>query len=309
MVSLLPLNAELQKVANNELGEVPSRLADDLEALRQWLRLQPHLKARDDDQFLVQFLRGCKFSLERAKEKIDLYFSLKSQYPEMMNVTNVDDRKFREVHRLGCFQPLPIPLNGNGARIVVFRFDYPVNKYSIDDILQAGIAMHEVLMMHDPYAGIHGLIYIIDYGHATASHYLQLTPNFCKKLVSFLEKSMPLRIKSLYYINTAAAAQQFFKILIPFFSEKMQKRLHVMGHKLDEMLKDLPAQYLPKDYGGDLPSVQELAAEYDKTWDNNREFFRANAYYGTDEKLRPGKPLDIDGLFGVGGSFRKLNVD
>ncbi|XP_075167487.1 clavesin-2-like [Haematobia irritans] len=208
-----------------------------------------------------------------------------------------------------CFQPLPKPLNETGPRIVVFRFDYPVDKYSIDDILQAGIAMHEVLIMEDPYACIHGLIYIIDYDHATASHYLQLTPNFCKKLVSFLEKSMPLRIKSLYYINTGTAAQQFFKILIPFLSEKMQKRLHVMGHNLDKMRQDLPPQYLPKDYGGELPSVQELAAEYDKTWDKYREFFRANANYGTDEKLRPGKPLDIDGLFGVGGTFRKLNVD
>ncbi|XP_075167488.1 alpha-tocopherol transfer protein-like [Haematobia irritans] len=101
MVSIIPLSEHLQNIAINELGEVPSRLSDDLFALRQWLKHQPHLRARDDDQFLVQFLRGCKYSLEIAKEKLDLYFSLKSKYPEMMNMTNVDDQKFRQVHRLG----------------------------------------------------------------------------------------------------------------------------------------------------------------------------------------------------------------
>lgn len=74
-------------------------------------------------------------------------------------------------------------------------------------------------------------------------------------------------------------------------------------------MKDISAEYLPREYGGDLPSVKELSEEYDKTWDANRAFFKANANYGTDEQLRPGKPLDIDGLFGLGGSFRKLNVD
>lgn len=83
-----------------------------------------------------------------------------------------------------------------------------------------------------------------------------------------------------------------------------------MGHDLTELHRDIPLQYLPQDFGGELPSVEELTAEDDsKLWDDNKDFFKANANYGTDESLRPGKPLDIDGLFGVGGSFRKLNVD
>lgn len=39
-----------------------------------------------DDQWLVAFLRGCKYSLERTKEKLDLYYSLRSTAPEMYNV-------------------------------------------------------------------------------------------------------------------------------------------------------------------------------------------------------------------------------
>jgi len=35
-----------------------------------------------DDDYLLVFLRGCKFSLERTKEKLDMYFSCKTACPE-----------------------------------------------------------------------------------------------------------------------------------------------------------------------------------------------------------------------------------
>ena len=41
-----------------------------------------------DSQFLVAFLRGCKFSLERTKAKMDMYYTLKSALPEFF--TNRD---------------------------------------------------------------------------------------------------------------------------------------------------------------------------------------------------------------------------
>ncbi|XP_013105393.2 clavesin-2 [Stomoxys calcitrans] len=309
MVNVAPLNPELQKIANEELGEVATRISEDLNALREWIKHQPHLKPRQDDQFLIQFLRGCKYSLEKAKDKLDLHFSLKTKYPEMLNVTNVDEPKFREVHNLGCFLELPIPINGCGPRIVVFRFNYPTNKYSIDDIFQPGCAVHELMLLKDPYACICGLSYIVDFGLATASHYMQMTPNFCKKMVSFLEKSMPYRIKSVYYINVTPAAQQFFKILFPFLSEKLRQRIKVLGQDMQELYQYIAPKYLPKDYGGELASLSELAADYNKVWDAHRDFFKENANCGSDESLRPGKPLDIDGLFGVGGSFRKIVVD
>lgn len=90
----------LQKNAE-ALGEVPERLADDLAALKEWIRQQPHLKANTDDQFLVAFLRGCKYSLERAKSKIDKFFTLKTKFPEIFSATDVNDPKFMEIFRLG----------------------------------------------------------------------------------------------------------------------------------------------------------------------------------------------------------------
>lgn len=76
MVNIRPLDPALQQKAIDELNEDPERIPQDLEAFRAWIKKSPHIKARDDDQFLVNFLRGCKYSLEKAKQKFDLYHTL-----------------------------------------------------------------------------------------------------------------------------------------------------------------------------------------------------------------------------------------
>jgi hypothetical protein len=36
-----------------------------------------------DTQWLTTFLRGCKFSLERTKEKLDMFYTLRTALPEI----------------------------------------------------------------------------------------------------------------------------------------------------------------------------------------------------------------------------------
>lgn len=101
MLNIKPLSTPLQKIAQLELGEIPERIPTDLENFKQWIGQQPHLRTCQDDQFLIQFLRGCKYSQERAKEKLDRYYSLMTKYPGIFSVTDVDDAVFRKNHNVG----------------------------------------------------------------------------------------------------------------------------------------------------------------------------------------------------------------
>lgn len=69
--------------------------------LKTWLQQQPHLKANTDDEFLIAFLRGCKYSLEKAKSKIDKFFTLKTKFPELVNVIDFDNDRFKDIFRMG----------------------------------------------------------------------------------------------------------------------------------------------------------------------------------------------------------------
>uniref|UniRef100_A0A1I8MTM3 CRAL-TRIO domain-containing protein n=1 Tax=Musca domestica TaxID=7370 RepID=A0A1I8MTM3_MUSDO len=282
-----PLDSALQKIATEELSEVPSRIAEDLESFKLWIEQQPHLKARTDDQFLIQFLRGCKYSMERAKVKIDLYYTLKTKFPQMFGVYDVDDRQLRRMCRLGCFLPLPQPLHDNGCRLVVSHFNYNTNDFTMEEVIHPGIATTELFTIDDPHACISGIICIIDMSKVTMAHLLQASPLFLKTTVTYVEKSLPLRIKAIYFVNVPLS----------------------YAPTLEELKQHIPLKYLPEYYGGANGSMEDHIKAMDAKLDEYREYFKENAKYGTDESLRLGKSSAGDDLFGCGGSFRKLEVD
>ncbi|KAI8041322.1 hypothetical protein M5D96_005579 [Drosophila gunungcola] len=290
-----PLTPELQKVAIEQLKEDPARLEADLLAFRTWIEQQPHLNPRTEDQYLVAFLRGCKYSLERAKSKIDQFYTLKTKYPEYFRVNSTTEGKFREIHRTGAIIYLPTPLYENGPRIGIWRMGLvPVEKYNMLECMQVAQAIQEIAILEDDYANINGIVFIMDMKGATAGHLFQMTPSMAKKFTVFSEEALPLRLKAQHFINTIAGFEQMFNMFKPMMSKKMQSRLFVHGNKMDLLTEQIPLKYLPAEYGGENGSVPEIVAAVN---------------YGTDESLRPGKPIDFEGLFGIEGSFRKLNVD
>jgi hypothetical protein len=96
-----PLSEALAAKAAVELNEHPDRIQADLDAIREWLKKTPHLRCRQDDQFLVAFLRGCKYRLERVKEKLDMYYTVRSALPEITTNRDPLDPKIRDIIRLG----------------------------------------------------------------------------------------------------------------------------------------------------------------------------------------------------------------
>lgn len=83
----------------------------------------------------------------------------------------------------------------------------------------------------------------------------------------------------------------------------------IYGSNLDKLYEKIPLKYWPKEYGGENGSIPEIIAEWEQKFLSYRDYFIEDAKYGTDEELRTGKPIDFDNLFGMEGSFRKLNVD
>ncbi|XP_075168387.1 clavesin-2-like [Haematobia irritans] len=309
MTTIKPLPKELQKIAQEELGEVPDRIPEDLEIFKTWISHQPHLRARTDDEFLVTFLRGSKYSMEKAKKKIDMFYAYKTKYPELFATSDADDGHFRKIHHIGCISALVEPLNDNGPRIFMVRYNYSSEEYHAVGLFRYAATLFELYLLNDPYFVINGVIIVLDFTEATTGHLMQVSLNVAKQFATFYEKAFPVRVKHILLINVPKFVQQFLNFVLPHLPEKIRCRITICGSNINEIEDKLPKKYLPKEYGGENGSVDQFPGANEKLWHDNREYLRENLKYGTDERLRIGKPLNFNDDLGIGGTFRKLNVD
>lgn len=226
MVSIRPICLELAEKAQKELNEVPSRIPEDLSALKEWISKQPHLRARTDDQFLITFLRGSKFSLERAKEKLDMFYTVRTAVPELFTDRDPTKSPISEVIKCGVFLPLPKVTGPDAPRIMLIRPGaYDANKYTIQQIMKVSLFIMDILTIEDDHLAIAGEIAILDLANVTMGHLLQMTPGFVKKLTMLSQDSSPFRQKGFHFINTPPGFETFYNLFKSFLNEKNKSRV------------------------------------------------------------------------------------
>ncbi|XP_030387013.1 alpha-tocopherol transfer protein-like [Scaptodrosophila lebanonensis] len=303
-----PLSAELEQNAQEQLGEVPERIPEDIEMLRVWISKQPHLKACTDAQFLVAFLRGCKYSLEKTKQKLDNFYAMRGAVPELYKNRLVENKQL-DILKTGCLLRLPKPLKEAGPRIHVSRYGhYDSNKYSIAEVLQVSTMLGEIQIREDDNAMVMGFVEIIDMKGVGAGHLFQFDAVLVKKLAVLGDKAWPYRPKGFHFVNAPTSAEKFMSIAKSLMSEKIRKRFHIHS-KLESLYEYVPKECLPTEYGGSNGTIQNVVDTWTQKLLSYKEFFEEDAQYGTNEKLRRGQPVNSESLFGIEGSFRKLDID
>lgn len=225
-LAIRPLSASLQAVAKEQLHEEPERINESVEAFREWIKKSPHLKARTDDQFLVTFLRGCKYSLERAKQKFDMFYTLRTHVPEMMEGRDPHDEKIAAIIKLGVGLPLPLTESPSSPRLMLIRPGaYDAHKFTIQEVMKVSTIVNDILMIEDDNFTIAGQIGVIDLANVTLAHFMQMQPSFVKKMTMFMQDGSPIRQKGIHYINAPKSFEQLFNMFKSFMNEKMQSRV------------------------------------------------------------------------------------
>lgn len=226
MPNIRPLNAALAKKAQTELFEEPGRIDGDLEILREWIKKQRHLTCRDDDQFLVLFLRGSKYSLERTKEKFDTYFTARALMTEFFIGRDPNANPIAQIIKLGVQLPLPLTDGEDGPRIMLIRPGvYSADQFNIKDVMIAGMMINDILMEEDDNLSVAGQVGILDLSNVTMAHFLQFNPQFIKKMTFLSQEASPLRQKGFHYVHTPSGFETIFNLFKSFMSEKNKSRV------------------------------------------------------------------------------------
>lgn len=308
-LSIRPLSPELQEIAISQLNEDPKRIEADILAIKEWLKKQPHLTCRQDDQYLLIYLRGCKFSLERVKEKIDNYLTFKTLLPEFFHDRDLSKPVLKEVLDLGIMLILDKP-DQHGRALGLVRFgQLNPKKYDILDVMKVNTIISEIIMLENDRAVVAGMVSVIDCQGITLDHMMAMTPSLMKKAVKITEDGFPLRPKAIHYINAPSAMESFFNLFKSFMKKKLADRLHIHGSDLTEFYKLVPRAALPREYGGDAGPINALTASFNAKIMSYKDYMVEDEKYKSDEKKRIGSPKTSSDMFGMEGSFRTLSLD
>lgn len=225
MANLRRLSKELQTVAEAELNENLDKLEENVGVLREWLVETYKIDARTDDQFLVNFLRCCKYSLGRTKEQIDAHYTFRHAEPDIFRGRVVSD-DFISFMRTGALLPLPATNGPAGPRVIFFRTGaYDPSKYHFSNIFKWFQMILDILFEEDDHTIISGVHYVTDLQGSSIAGWSQITPNLVKQRIIAAQKRIPYRIKGIDFVNMDPFFVSVLSIFKTFLSEKLKTRV------------------------------------------------------------------------------------
>ncbi|KAK5637981.1 hypothetical protein RI129_012276 [Pyrocoelia pectoralis] len=307
-MTLVQPSPELQIFIRKELNEDVDTRENMLETMKEWLAKQPHLPDTWDECRIMTFLRGCNFSLERCKKKLDLYFTMRTAAPEFFSNRNIKNPELQEIIKKANCPPLP-GLTKDGRRVVVLR---GLDKNYTTPALQDGMKI--VLMIGDirlaaEEVGVAGDVYILDASVVTPAHFSKVTPGVVKKFLVCVEEAYPVKLKEVHVVNAHPLVDTIFNWVKPLLKEKIRNRVYIHSDGYESLHKFIPKEVLPEEYGGTAGKVQDFHDQWMKKLEEYTPWFEEQENLKADESKRPDKPTNYDDLFGVDGSFRQLHID
>jgi len=302
---------DLDKSAYEEFGETPALLQSSKEALRIWLAKSPHLQLIcQDDAFLTTFLRGCKYSLERTKEKLDNFHAVKTNCPEWFDNWDPFDPAVQEILDSGIC--LPLPGYDKHGRSVTLNMSGNVKpaKMKLDDLMKTSMMVMSVARKEDDQAIIQGFVMVQDMAGMGKDILTLFNMATIKKLITMGETAAPVRPKMAHILNRPSIMESIHNMVKGLQKEKMKRRqvMHPAGD-MSGLVEDLGTEILPKEYGGTNGSVEELKVYWKRQVESQRDWLLEQCKYKSEEKKRPGRPKLHADIFGIEGSFRKLDID
>ncbi|KAB7496403.1 SEC14-like protein 2 [Armadillidium nasatum] len=167
----------------------------------------------------------------------------------------------------------------------------------------------DLLIEEDLQQSVIGVAVLLDFQDFTPNYLLQTTPFLLKKIFTVWQEAYPMRLKAFHYINTPPAFQVILNLAKATLKEKLKQRLYVHANYMESLFSHIAKNNLPKEYGGDNGNLKEITENWHKKVNEKRNWLLEDEKYIVDESKRSGKPRTSSDLFGIEGSFRKLNID
>ncbi|CAG9104898.1 hypothetical protein JYU34_011920 [Plutella xylostella] len=299
-------DGDLKRILDEEKVSLKS-CEENLEKIREWYEKQPHLpKGQIDDQMLIRYLVSCNFSTEKVKDKLDNFYSAKNKMSDLLKNRDPLSPTIENVLKTGYWLLLPKRTDDN-HRISIFRLPENANKdTSFADIVKISFMIGEYRLWNDVTGGEH---WVFDYQNVTFQFAMQCTPTLVSNITFILSHCLAAKLKGVHLIGIPQYCEALLNLFKRAMKPKVAERINIYN-SYEELYKKLPKALFPSDFGGNEISSKEITESWMKTFQTPewRQYFLDQDEACSDESKREGV-TKLDEVFGVEGSFRKLDID
>ncbi|XP_046661380.1 retinol-binding protein pinta-like isoform X2 [Homalodisca vitripennis] len=313
-MSLAPVTEEQRRCIEADINYDEDQMKKKIIQVKDWMKQQPHLPQVPDtiaEKKIRSCLLGTKLSTEITKHKIDTFYSMRQQLPEIFLNRDPTQKDIRESVDVIRFFP-SAELTPDGVRVCIMSFNGEKGKKFVTKDLKALyrriLAITDARIQQDEIC--RGDYLVIDCKGFYSSHLTELPWTLILKFASLTQEGLPVRVKGIFAINAPGYVEAASNILKPVFRRKIQNRIQIFHGDHKNLYKYIPKRILPSDFGGDAPSVEESSREWQKTIESMYDFLIEDEKRITDESKRPTESRnDCGQIFGVNGTFNKLTID
>ncbi|XP_025155148.1 retinol-binding protein pinta isoform X1 [Harpegnathos saltator] len=280
---------------------------EKFDKFRQWLKQQVHLPQDISDNRLRITLLTSKLNLEKAKKRLDSQYTLRTLLPEFFTNYDPQNDNIALVHK--CLQWVILPkLTPEKYRITFFRFiSEDASIFHLADLMKYTCMLTDVRIDIEEDM-VNSDILIADFAYFTFNHLLKYIPSLVRK-IDLCTEAYGLRYKGIYIINAPSYIGRFLQLIKTFMSPKIYERVKVFESGIESICEMISKSNLPADYGGEEPSLEALADMWHAKLLERREWLLEQEKVKSNESLRTDHVINADELFGVNGTFRKLEID
>ncbi|CAH1118414.1 unnamed protein product [Phaedon cochleariae] len=278
---------------------------EDVCNLLKWKEKQLHLPVVTELQ-LALFLHSCHYSTEKAKRTIDMYFTIKTMSPQIFGNRLPSNPMVQAAINCVLFIPLPDLTPEGDLILFVKMMDTDPENYHYGTQINC-FDMITLLHLHQ-HGPAKGVIIVFDMKGFAFGHFLKVNVAYMKTFLYYLQEGMPIRFKSIQFFNIVPFMDKVLALMKPFMEREVAESL-VMHTKIESLYKYVPQKILPEEYGGSSDTLEILHEKYRAQMNENEDFFKFQESQIVDESKRLDKENYVGDIFGVNGTFKKLQVD
>lgn len=278
---------------------------EDVKSLINWLEMQPHLPKISELQTIL-FLHSVFYSNESAKNVIDTYYTCRTHCPEFFDKRDPFGSIQKEFDNLICYE-CPYLTEKNERVCYIKLNSKDTSKFNFGEILKVFCMFVDLWLLRNGTA--EGHIIMLDFENLQLGHLPKLSFMHLKKFMLYLQDAIPFRLKGVHVVNVVPFIDKLMALLKPFLKKELLDVLVFHTDGFDSLYKFVPKKSLPQHLGGEGASPSGMLDIMKRDFKDNAEYFKEELKQRIDETKRQGKGRSAGDLFGVEGSFKKLDID